>query len=179
MTRLTSIGELRPDGSILLKNENVNYRQSLSTPATIQPSAMQKQKLAEWGLQWVRSSFISAVGKQDNDLFIRFHNGSYYAYYGFSSHYDKILKAISKGRYFIKNIRPTKNYDKIGALPFPQDIKIDDTELFKRIEEEYNQVVMMMYMRGKHEIVYDKETQREFLKIVYAGETIFLAINNA
>lgn len=179
MARITSIGELRPDGSILLKNENVNYRQALSTPATIQPSAVQKQKLAEWGLQWVRSSFISAIGKQDRDLFIRFHNGSYYVYYGFSSHYDKILKAISKGRYFIKNIRPTKSYDKVGSLPFPQDLKIEDTELFQYIEDEFNEIVKMMYLKGSHEIVYDEKTQREFLKIVYARETIYLAINNA
>lgn len=176
--KTTSIGEIRPDGSILLYDENIKFRADMTTPRRIQPSAVQKQQLAEWGLQWVRSSFISAVGYLDNDLYIRFWNGSYYVYYGFADHYDKILQAISKGRYFIQNIRPTKSYDKLGDLPLPQDLKIDDTSLFKAIEQEYNAVILEMYKRGTHEIIYDKETQREFLKVTFAGETIYLAINN-
>ena len=179
MAKITSIGEIRDDGSILLYDENIKFREDMTTKRRILPSAIQKQKLSEYGLQWVTSSFISAIGQTDNDLFIRFWNGSYYVYYGFANHYDKILKALSKGRYFIKYIRPTKRFDKLGDLPLPQDLKIDDTELFKAIEQEYNKVILQMFKLGTHEIILDDKTQKEFLKIVYAGETIFLAINNA
>jgi len=179
MAKVTSIGDVRPDGSILLYDENIKYRADMTTKRRIQPSATQKLKLDEWGLQWVTSSFISAIGVQDNNLFIRFWNGSYYAYYGFASHYDKMLQSISKGRYFIRNIRPTKNYEKLGDLPFKQDLKMDDTELFQAIQNEYNQVIMQMYKLGTHEIIYDDKTKKEFLKIVYAGETVYLAINSA
>lgn len=178
MAKITSIGEVRADGSILLYDENIKFREDMTTKRRIMPSAIQKQKLAEYGLQWVTSSFISAIGQTETDLFIRFWNGSYYVYYGFASHFDKIMKSASKGRYFIKNIRPTKRYDKVGNIPLPQDLKMDDTEIFKALEQEYNQVVLEMYKRGTHEIIFDKQTQREFLKIVFAGEEIFLAINN-
>lgn len=178
MARVTSIGEINADGSVTLSGENIKFREDMTTPSRIRPSAVQKQKLAEWGLQWVLSSFISGVGRNDTDLFIRFWNGSYYVYYGFADLYDKMLKAQSKGRYFIRNIRPTKNYEKLDSLPLQNDLKLDDTQLFKSIEDEYNKIVLFMYMNGTHEIIYDEKTQKEFLKIVYAGETIYLAINN-
>lgn len=176
--RTTSIGEINADGSILLYDDNIKFREDMTTPRRLQPSGVQKQKLAEWGLQWVTSSFISAVGYSDNDLYIRFWNGSYYVYYGYANEYDKILKAMSKGRYFIQHIRPTKRYDKLGDLPFKQDLKIDDTAIFKAIEQEYNQVILQMYKEGTHKIIFDKETKKEFLKITFAGESVFLAINN-
>jgi len=172
----TSIGEIRDDGSILLYDDNLKSREGM--PRRINPSAAQKQKLAEWDLQWVNSSFISGVGKDENDLFIRFWNGSYYQYYGFASYFDNMLKANSKGRYFIRNIRKTKRYAKIGSLPLPNDLKIDDTQLFKEIAQEYNKIVTMMFKMGTHKIIFDKKTQKEFLKISYGGEDIFLAINN-
>ena len=68
--RITDIGEVREDGSILLYDENIKGRKDL--PRRIRPSAVQKQVLAENGLQWVLSSFISAIGEDENDLIIRF-----------------------------------------------------------------------------------------------------------
>jgi hypothetical protein len=174
--RTTSIGEVRDDGSILLYDKNISNREGM--PRRINPSAAQKQKLAEWDLQWVSSSFISAIGKDEKDLFIRFWNGSYYQYYGFASYFDKMLQANSKGRYFIRNIRKTKQYAKIGSLPLPNDLTIDDTELFKQIAQEMNNIVKMMYLKGTKEVIFDDKTQKEFMKITYGGETIFLSINN-
>jgi len=178
MARVTSIGELRDDGSILLYDDNVKFRQDFTTPRRIRPSTQQKLKMDEWGLQWVTSSFISGIGRQDNDLYIRFWNGSYYVYYGFGSHYERMLKSNSKGRYFWRNIRKTKRYDKIGTLPFPDDSQASDEELFQALANQQNQIVKMMYEKGVSSVVLDPRTQNEFLKIVYRGETIFLAINN-
>lgn len=178
MARVTSIGEVREDGSILLYDDNIKFREDITTPRRIRPSSLQKQQMNEWGLQWVTSSFISGIGRQGDDLFIRFWNGSYYVYFGFGSHYEKMLKANSKGRYFWRNIRKTKRYERIGNLPFPNDVNISDEELFQAMANQQNQIVRMMYEKGKSSLVVDPKTKQEFLKIIYQGETIFLAINN-
>lgn len=177
MQRVTSIGEVRDDGSILLYDKNIKFRKDFTTPRRIMPSSSQKLKLAQWGLQYVTSSFISAVGKDENDLFIRFWNGSYYIYYGFANHYDKMLRANSKGRYFLKNIRPTKSYSKLGSLPFPEDVNVSDDELFKELANQQNAIVREMYEKGVSSII-KNEKGNEFLKIVYGRQTIFLPINN-
>ena len=42
----------------------------------------EKIKLANYGLQWVLSSNVSAIGVAGDDLIVRFHNGSLYQYDG-------------------------------------------------------------------------------------------------
>lgn len=176
MATIQDIGEVRPDGSILLYDEDIKFRKDFTTPRRVRQTAAQKQKLAEMGLQWVTSSFISAIGVSDDDLVIRFLNGSYYRYYGFASHYEKMLKANSQGRYFWRNIRSTKNYVKEGSIPFPNDFTIDDTDLFKEMAKEFNKVVLQMIKLGVTKVVYDEATRREYLKVSYKGEVIFLNI---
>jgi hypothetical protein len=176
MSRIQDIGEVRPDGSILLYDDDINFRKDMTTPRRVRQTAAQKQKQAEWGLQWVTSSFIASIGVSDSDLVIRFLNGSYYRYYGFASHYEKMLSSSSKGRYFWRYIRSTKNYIKEGNLPLPNDFTIDDTDLFKQMAKEFNKVVMQMVKAGVTKVIYDEATQREYLKVSYKGETIFLNI---
>jgi len=172
--KITDIGEVREDGSILLYDENIDRRQGL--PRRIRPSAVQKQQLLECGLQWVLSSFISGVGTDGEDLLIRFWNGSLYKYYGFAKHLEGMIRAPSKGRYFWRYIRGTKNYEKTTTLPLSNDLKMDDTELFKSMKAQVNAVVMEMARKGVTEIVFDDDSGREFLKISYNGETVFLLI---
>lgn len=174
--RTTEIGEVREDGSILLYDENIKGRKGL--PRRIRPSAAQKQVLAEKGLQWVLSSFISAIGDDEGDLVIRFHNGSLYRYYGFAPHMDKMLGATSKGKYFWRHIRDTKNYVREGELKFKTDLAMEDTELFESMQAEMNKVIMEMAKKGTTEVIFDKESGREFLKISYNGENIFLLITS-
>lgn len=174
MSRIQDIGEIREDGSILLYDENISRREGL--PRRIRQTAPQKQKLAEWGFKWVNSSFISGIAEQDDDLLIRFHNGSYYRYIGFGSHLDKMFQAPSKGRYFWRNIRGTRNYVREGELPFPNDLQIEDTDLFKEMASQFNKVVMDMVRLGVTKVIFDQRTQREYLKVSYRGEVIFLNI---
>ena len=87
-----------------------------------------------------------------------------------------MIKAPSKGRYFWRYIRGTKNYEKTTTLPLSNDLKMDDTELFKSMKAQVNAVVMEMARKGVTEIVFDDESGREFLKISYNGETVFLLI---
>jgi hypothetical protein len=176
MATIRDIGEVREDGSILLYDENIDFRKDFTTPRRVRQTAAQKQKLAEMGLQYVTSSFISAIGVSDSDLVIRFLNGSYYRYFGFADRYEPMLKANSKGRYFWRNIRSTKNYVREGSISFDSDMTIDDTQLFKEMSKEFNQVVLQMIKLGVTKVVYDEATQREYLKVSYKGETIFLNI---
>lgn len=120
MVDLSSLGTVQKDGSILLSNKNINYREEMTGDyQRIRQTPDQNYELSELGYQPVNnSSFISAVGVFDRDLRIRFHNGSVYEYYGFANHFDGIMKANSKGQYFNRNIRPTKQYAKIANIDF-------------------------------------------------------------
>ena len=60
------------------------------------PSAQEKIQLANNGLQWVLSSNVSAIGINDQDLIIRFHNGSIYKYPGRYYLYEEMLESNSK-----------------------------------------------------------------------------------
>jgi hypothetical protein len=115
---------------VLLEDQGRQYQRLRHTPE-------EKQYLAANGLQNVLSSNISAVGRLGTDLVVRFHNGSLYEYPGSAdAHYQAILKANSKGRYFWNNIRiPDLPYNIIGALRLPGDIDIADADLFADIEE--------------------------------------------
>ena len=159
---LDHLGTVNPDGSITLHDENIKFREAMKGHyQRIRPTPKQKMFLAKNGFQWVNSSFISGIGVFDNDLRIRFHNGSLYEYYGYGYIYDGMMRSLSKGQFFNKNIRPTKRYAKIGKLDFPQGTpsnpleNMTDEEIFKKIEVEYieNIVKMLAGSKLKYETV--------------------------
>lgn len=142
---MIELGVILPDGSIELTNTDVKYRQAMSGDyRRIRQTPRQIMYLERNNLQWVNSSFISAIGVRDNDLVIRFHNASQYIYYGYANHYDRMLAANSKGQYFNRNIRKTKRYEKIDNLPFPESEltprpieKLTDEMLFRALDFDY------------------------------------------
>ena len=142
---MIELGVILPDGSIELTNTNVKYREVMSGDyRRIRQTPRQIMYLERNNLQWVNSSFISAIGVKDNNLVIRFHNSSQYIYYGYANHYDRMLAANSKGQYFNRNIRKTKRYEKIESLPFPESEltprpieKLTDEMLFKALDFDY------------------------------------------
>lgn len=134
---LSHLGEVQKDGSIILHDRNIKFRNQMSGEyPRIRQTAKQKNFLAKNGLQHILSSFISAAGTNDNKLYIRFHNDSLYEYPNQAHKFDDLMKSNSKGQYFNKNIRPTKNYKKLASLPFPDGggLTISDNELFEQID---------------------------------------------
>ena len=114
--------------AVILEDKNRDYKR-------IRPSPAEKMKLRNAGLQWTLSSNISAVGVVDNDLIIRFHNGSLYKYPNNAEHFAPMLRANSKGKYFWRKLRrPGASYIKIGSLPLESDKQQTDDEMFKDIE---------------------------------------------
>ena len=141
---MTSIGVVMADGSILLHDENIKYREEMTAHyQRIAQSPDQKDQLDKWGYQAVNSSFISGVGVFGDNLRIRFHNASVYEYYGFADRFDKMLMANSKGQFFNYYIRPTKRYKYIGKLEFPSGVpnvpqaKLSDEQMFQVLEFKY------------------------------------------
>lgn len=107
-------------------NENRKYQR-------IRPSLGEKQQLEKLGFQWTLSSFVSAIGKDGNNLLIRFKNGSVYSYNNGMKHYDNMLKSPSKGRYFWRYIRNKLPFKKGTSMPLATDIDIPDEELLEDI----------------------------------------------
>lgn len=97
----------------------------------------ERNYLAQQGLQAVQSSNVSAVGVIDNNLIIRFINGSLYVYYGQEDKFDNILRSNSKGHWVWVNLRrkPVR-YEKIGTLPLPSDEQLEDEDIFNLVERE-------------------------------------------
>lgn len=152
MIDLSVLGTIQPDGSVLIDNTNIAYREAMSgNYEQIRQTAEQKFQLANWGFTQTNSSFISGVGVFGDDLRIRFHNGSVYAYYGFADYFDNIMKSLSKGQYFNKNIRPTKKYAKIGNLDFTGgNTKIEtDNEVFEGLKKQQTAKMLMMLQGAK------------------------------
>ena len=109
--------------AVILEDKNRDYKR-------IRPSPAEKMKLRNAGLQWTLSSNISAVGVVDNDLIIRFHNGSLYKYPNNAEHFAPMLNSNSKGKYFWRKLRrPGASYIKIGSLPLPEDTTETDEEV--------------------------------------------------
>lgn len=114
----------------LLVDAHRDYRRWNYTPS-------EKIQLANAGLQWVRSSNVSAVGIQDNDLIIRFHNGSMYRYDNQADKYKSIMASNSKGHWVWVNLRRKRvSYQKIGLLQFKGDQQVTDEEVFALVNQE-------------------------------------------
>lgn len=137
------------DGSILNQNINVKRRDRLSVRHTITPSASQKIQLANAGLQWVRSSNVSGVGVDGNDLIIRFLNGSLYRYPNQAKLFDNMMKSSSKGHFVWERLRrPKVAYQKIGTLPFDNDPQVSDEDIFNLVDREGLEVAQRLAQLG-------------------------------
>lgn len=141
---MTKLGTIQADGSILLYDENIKFREQMTDHyRRIRQTTRQSVWLGEKGYTTIVSSFISAASVKDDDLYIRFHNGSLYVYYGFAKEFDNLMKANSKGQYFHRRIRPTMNYKKLGDMPFPTNIadkpmlEMSDEAMFKALDVDY------------------------------------------
>ena len=113
------------------------------------PSASEKIALANNGLQWVLSSNVSALGVNDNDLIIRFQNGSLYKYPNQAKLYEPMLQSNSKGHFvWVKLRRPKVAYQKIGALPLENDIETTDEDIFNLVDLEGLAVMARLQQLG-------------------------------
>jgi hypothetical protein len=126
----------------LLIDKNRDYRR-------YRPSVMEAVQLQSKGLQHVLSSNVSAVGVQDNDLIIRFINGSLYAYKNQASRYESILNSNSKGKWVWANLRRKGiPYEKIGTLKFQDDFEISDEEIFSQVDKIGADLVLALQNMG-------------------------------
>ena len=140
MIDLTRLGTPQPDGTIRLFDKNRDYRR-------IRQSPQQKEYLSNLGYQFVNSSNVSALSVIDNDLYIRFHNGSVYRYPNSANLYETILQSNSKGKAVWKYLRRArKPYEKVGSLPFPKNIqgvvdeqleRLTDSQMFQNIDTQF------------------------------------------
>ena len=111
-----------------LEDYNREYKRFRYTPE-------EKIQLAKQGLQHVLSSNVSAVGRDGEDLIIRFHNSSIYRYPGKGDMYQDMLNSNSKGSWVWQNLRYTNaNYIKIGSFKLENDIDLSDEEMFNDID---------------------------------------------
>ena len=114
----------------LLIDKNREYRR-------FRPNIREKLKLAQAGLQWTLSSNVSAVGKSDGALIIRFHNGSLYKYPEQAKLFDPMLASNSKGHFvWVKLRRTNVPYEKIGSLPLADDLEVTDDDIMSLVEDE-------------------------------------------
>lgn len=135
MIDLSALGTIRADGSILIDNTNVAYREAMTGDyKRVRQTSDVRYELGKLGYTSVLSSFISAVGVFGDNIRIRFHNGSVYEYYGFADKFDAMMRSSSKGQYFIKNIRPTKKYSKIASIDITPSTVMEDNVMFDAME---------------------------------------------
>lgn len=142
MIDLSHLGELQPDGSIRLYDENIKYRKYRRYRHTPQ----QKVYLNNLGFVSVQSSNVSALRVSGNDLYIRFLNSSLYRYPGSADIFDKIMNSLSKGSAVWKYLRrPNKPYERVGSIKYPKELQsvvdeqlstLTDQEIFNKIDTE-------------------------------------------
>ncbi len=176
MVDLLEIGEILPNGTYRLFDGARDYRR-------IRQTAAQKNFLAHNGLQFVNSSAISAVGVNEDDLIIRFHNGSMYSYKGAGGLFDKQVGANSRGRYFNRNVKGKYPFTKLTSLPFPQNLQtietaemelLSDEQIFKTIEtQDFKQLISNLENpKIKFNIAFDN-SGNELLQILINGVAIY------
>ncbi len=153
---------------IKLEDKGRDYQRYSHSPS-------EKLYLANNFLQHVQSSNVSAFGTADEDLVIRFHNGSLYQYPGMADRYRDAVSSLSKGRWVWKHIRRAKvPYKKIGVLPLPDDIGITDEELFKEIDDRYIKDITrnLADVAIAQKLVFDENLARSF-EMVTIGDIVF------
>lgn len=178
---LSHLGTIQDDGSILLFDRNIKYREAMTGYyRRIRQSPEQRSFLGKNGYTSVLSSFISAVRVEGRDLFIRFHNNSVYQYFGFGDMRRSFLMANSKGQFFNRNVRPTEMYVKVEDLPFPQEyeldlpqVKLTDGEMFEKMEVDY--LTKLLKNAGSSKLKTSKKVIRgvEFVQFDIKGITFY------
>jgi len=115
----------------LLEDKGRKYQRFRFTPR-------ERAFLSLNGFQPVLSSNVAGVGVRENNLMIRFHNGSVYEYINQANRYDDILQSNSKGQWVWRNLRRRNiPYKKVGALPLADDIGVTDEQIFQEIDNRY------------------------------------------
>lgn len=102
-------------------------------------SLEQSRELMKAGFVPVISSWVSALGVEGNDLYIRFHNGNVYKYQGLGSKYQQLAKAQSKGRAIHKFIFGKVKGKKVGSLPISGDVEVMEDIDTQDVQQLHNQ----------------------------------------
>ena len=76
-------------------------------------SNAEKRILRQDGFSPLRSSNISGVAVEENDLLLRFHSGETYIYPNKAGYYNQFNEALSPGRLLWNTIRLARGYRKI------------------------------------------------------------------
>jgi hypothetical protein len=80
-------------------------------------TAIQKNELRKVGFTPLKSSNVSAIAEQEDDLIIRFHDASLYRYPNQGDLFNEMASALSPGRFVWNRLRrPMVRFEKIGAL---------------------------------------------------------------
>ncbi len=131
---INAIGVLQPDGSILLHDKNIKFREDMATRQRYRLSGKQKLYMSNRGYVTTISSFIVGVKQSGDDLVIAFKTGSQYIYYGAGNLFDNMLKANSKGRYFWRHIRDKIRYAKLSETLDLSLTDVSDEEMFAEMQ---------------------------------------------
>jgi len=111
--------------------ENRQYKRIINSDTSI-------KKLNELGYEWIFSSNVSAAAVRGKDLIIRFHNSSVYRYANQGKNYERLMAAASKGKWVWRFLRrPNVPYQKIGSLPLPEDVDVDDETIQEQPKRKY------------------------------------------
>lgn len=63
--------------------------------------------------EYVDSSNVAAVKTDGNDLWVKFHSGGIYVYYGAADHFDAMVNTSSVGSYFHANVKNSYDWNKL------------------------------------------------------------------
>ena len=133
---------------------------------------MKDLSLAKEGFQAVTSSNVSAVGKSDDDLMIRFHNGSVYRYFGMGDELMSILGSNSKGKWVWRYLRRAGvPYTLEGVLELPDDLEMTDEEMFKLDDDRYFEDTFQYVGGATRKVVKTQYGEMEFMEVM--GREIF------
>ncbi len=172
MIDLSHLGTKQQDGSILLFDKNREYKR-------VRQSNEQRTYLFNQGFQPVQSSNVSALRKDEKDLYIRFLNGSVYVYYNCSDIYDLIINSNSKGHAVWRYLRWAKKpYNKVGKIDFPKELTrevdaqlelLTDAQTFQNIDTAF------IYQMTKN---VSKATLSDNVQVVNGVQVVMLSVGN-
>jgi len=104
-------------------------------------------KLKDAGYTPFFSSNVSAGQRDEDDLYIRFHNGSIYKYPNQGKNFNSLLTSSSKGKWVWNNLRRKNvSFSKVGSLPLAGDIDLTDEELFTELKEKKIKPIIISHL---------------------------------
>lgn len=131
-----------------------------------------QKTLREAGYTPFFSSNVSAGQRDDNDLFIRFHNGNIYKYPNKGNQFNDLALSSSKGKWVWANLRrPKVAFSKVGSFPLAGDRDLTDDELFAAFEK-LDKVKLPPKLTSMLSAFMVKE-QSSFISTLLAKETLF------